>query len=150
MIGIESQELGRWIHILSRQIKRRLDEAVSKFDVTSVQCAMIGFISNKGKKEDVFAKDIESNFNMRRATVAEVLSLMEKNDLIKREVSCEDGRLKKIILTKKSLKIKESFEKEIKKVEKELVDGITENERQELVRLINKMSENLKNKALEN
>lgn len=147
MIKIEEQDIGRSIHILSRLIKRRIDEAVSKYNVTSVQCAVIEFISHK--KGDVFAKDIESNFNMRRATVAEVLSLMEKNDLIKREVSCEDGRLKKIILTKKSLKIKESFEKEIKKVEKELVDGITENERQELVRLINKMSENLKNKALE-
>lgn len=143
MIEIENQELGRCVHILSRQIKRRIDEAVAKYDVTSVQCAIIGFISHNTEKGDVFAKDIESNFNMRRATVAEVLSLMEKNNLIKREVSNEDARLKKIILTKKSLEIKESFEREIKEVEKELVNGITEEEKNEFIRLVNKMTKNL-------
>lgn len=143
MIEIENQELGRCVHILSRQIKRRIDEAVAKYDVTSVQCAIIGFISHMSEKGDIFAKDIESNFNMRRATVAEVLSLMEKNDLIKREVSNDDARLKKIILTEKSLKIKESFEREIKEVEKELVNGITEEEKNEFIRLVNKMTKNL-------
>lgn len=143
MIKIEKKELGRSIHILSRQIKRRIDEAVAKYDVTSVQCAVIGFISHMGKNGDVFAKDIECNFNMRRATVAEILSLMEKNNLIKREVSSEDARLKRIILTEKSIEIKESFEREIKKVEKELVSGFTEEEKQEFIRLVNKMSKNL-------
>ena len=141
MVKIEEQDIGRSIHILSRLIKRRIDEAVSKYNVTSVQCAVIEFISHK--KGDVFAKDIESNFNMRRATVAEVLSLMEKNDLIKREVSSKDARLKKIVLTKKSLKIKASFEKDIKKVEKQLVQDFTESEKQDFFRLINKMSNNL-------
>lgn len=141
MIKIEEQDIGRSIHILSRLIKRRIDEAVYKYNVTSVQCAVIEFISHK--KGDVFAKDIESNFNMRRATVAEVLSLMEKNDLIKREVSSKDARLKKIVLTKKTLKIKASFEKDIKKVEKQLVQDFTESEKQDFFRLINKMSNNL-------
>ena len=81
MVKIEEQDIGRSIHILSRLIKRRIDEAVSKYNVTSVQCAVIEFISHK--KGDVFAKDIESKFSMRRATVAEILSLMEKNGLIK-------------------------------------------------------------------
>lgn len=143
MIKIENQDIGRYVHILSRQIKRKIDESVAKYDVTSVQCAIIGFISYKSVNGDVFAKDIESNFNMRRATVAEVVSLMEKNNLIKREVSNEDARLKKIVLTEKSLKIKENFEKDIKEVERELVKGFTEEEKQELLRLINKMSNNL-------
>lgn len=143
MVNIENQDIGRYIHILSRQIKRKIDEAVAKYDVTSVQCAIIGFIGHFGKNKDVFAKDIESNFNMRRATVAEVLSLMEKNGLIKREISRADARLKKIILTEKSLVIKERFEGEIKKVEKELVSGITEEEKQEFIKLVNKMSKNL-------
>lgn len=143
MIKIEKQDIGRCVQILSRQIKRRIDEVVSKYDVTSVQCAIIEFISYMGEKGDAFAKDIESNFNMRRATVAEVLSLMEKNDLIKREISSKDARLKKIVLTEKSLKIKESFERDIKRVEKQLVQNFTEQEKQEFFRLINKMSNNL-------
>ena len=100
-------------------------------------------INHMNEKGDVFAKDIENAFNMRRATVAEVVSLMEKNGLIEREVSHEDARLKKIVLTEKSLKIKENFEKDIKEVEKELIKGFSKEEKQEFLRLINKMSNNL-------
>ena len=141
MVKIKEQDIRRSIHILSKIIKRRIDEAVSKYNVTSVQCAVIEFISHK--KGDVFAKDIESNFNMRRATVAEVLSLMEKNDLIKRLEYKEDGRLKKLILTQKALKIKKDINKEIEKFEIEIKQGFSEKELQEFVKLINKMSSNL-------
>lgn len=141
MVKIEEQDIGRSIHILSRLIKRRIDEAVSKYNVTSVQCAVIEFISHK--KGDVFAKDIESKFSMRRATVAEILSLMEKNGLIKRLEYKEDGRLKKLILTQKALKIKKDINKEIEKFEIEIKQGFSEKELQEFVKLINKMSSNL-------
>ena len=141
MVKIEEQDIGRSIHILSRLIKRRIDEAVSKYNVTSVQCAVIEFISHK--KGDVFAKDIESKFSMRRATVAEILSLMEKKDIIKRLEYKEDGRLKKLILTQKALKIKKDINKEIEKFEIEIKQGFSEKELQEFVKLINKMSSNL-------
>lgn len=141
MVKIEEQDIGRSIHILSRLIKRRIDEAVSKYNVTSVQCAVMEFISHK--EGDVFAKDIESKFSMRRATVAEILSLMEKNGLIKRLEYKEDGRLKKLILTQKALKIKKDINKEIEKFEIEIKQGFSEKELQEFVKLINKMSSNL-------
>ena len=47
------------------------------------------------------------------------------------------------MLTEKSLKIKENFEKDIKEVEKQLLKGFTEEEKQEFLRLIYKMSNNL-------
>lgn len=143
MVKIEEQDIGRSIHILSRLIKRRIDEAVSKYNVTSVQCAVIEFIYKENKNKAVFAKDIESKFSMRRATVAEILSLMEKNDLIKRLEYKEDGRLKKLILTQKALKIKKDINKEIEKFETEIKQGFSEKELQEFVKLINKMSSNL-------
>ena len=117
---MEEKDIGKYIHILSRQIKREIDEAVSKYNVTSVQCAVIGFIFEKGKNADVFAKDLENTFNMRRATVAEILSLMEKNKLIVRISSKEDARLKKIVLTKKALEIKKAVFQKIKEVENKL------------------------------
>lgn len=143
MVSIEKGDIGRYIHILSRQLRRKIDEAVSEFNVTSVQCSFIGFIFEKNKKGNVYAKDIESRFNMRRATVAEVLSLMEKNGLIERKSMREDARLKEITLTDKSMEIKNSIEKEIKKVEQEIKRGITEEELQSFTTIIEKMSKNL-------
>ena len=143
MIKIEEKDIGRYVHILSRQIKREIDEAVSKYNVTSVQCAVIGFIFEKSKNTNVFAKDIESTFNMRRATVAEILALMEKNNLIERIAIQEDARLKKIVLTQKSLEIKNNVSKKIIEVEKRIKRGLSKEEIEEFSRIIIKMSKNL-------
>ena len=120
MVKIKENDIGRCIHILSRLTKRKIDEAVAGYHVTAVQCDFIGFIAKKNKNGKVYAKDIESKFNMRRATVAEILSLMEKNGLIERKSTSNDARLKEILLTNKSLEIKNNIDKEIKKVEKTL------------------------------
>ena len=143
MVRIESSEIGRSIHILSRQIKRKIDEAVSKYNVTAVQCGFIEFINKSRKKGNVYAKDIESKFNMRRATVAEILSLMEKNGLIERKSMQQDARLKKITLTNKSMEIINSIAKEVKKVEKDLKKDLTDEELKSFMNIIEKMSKNL-------
>lgn len=131
--------------MLSRQIKRKIDEAVSSYNVTAVQCSLIGFIAEKSKTQNVYAKDIESRFNMRRATVAEILSLMEKNGLIKRNSINADGRLKEITLTDKSLEIKNNIDVEIRKVEKDLRKGLTEEELKNFEKVLEKMSKNIEN-----
>ena len=141
----ENSDIGRCIHILSRQIKRKVDEAVSRYNVTAVQCSFIEFINRNRKEGNVYAKDIESRFNMRRATVAEILSLMEKNGLIERKSMSEDARLKEITLTKKSTEIINSVETEVKKVEKDLKKDLTEEELQNFMNILEKMSKNLEN-----
>ena len=129
--------------MLSRQIKRKIDEAVSSYNVTAVQCSLIGFIAEKSNSQNVYAKDIESRFNMRRATVAGILSLMEKNGLIKRNSINSDGRLKEITLTNKSLEIKNNIDAEIRKVEKDLRKGLTEEELKNFEKVLEKMSKNI-------
>ena len=142
MININKSDIGRCIHILSRQIKRKVDEAVSKYNVTAVQCSFIGFIFEKSKSGSVYAKDIESRFNMRRATVAEILSLMEKNGLIVRRSINVDGRLKEITLTSKSMEIKNNIDKEIKKVEKNLKKDLSEEELKQFMKVLEVMINN--------
>lgn len=143
MVRIESRDIGRCVHILSRQIKRKVDEAVSKYDVTAVQCSFIKLIGEGAKHGDVYAKDIEAKFNMRRATVAEILSLMEKNGLITRESHVGDARLKKITLTQKSIEIQKNIENEIKKVEDSLKNNLTKEEIDKFMEIVQKMSKNL-------
>ena len=143
MVRIENSDIGRGIHILSRQIKRKVDEAVSKYNVTAVQCSFIEFIYKSRKSGNIYAKNIESKFNMRRATVAEILSLMEKNGLIERKSTREDARLKEITLTNKSMEIINSIAKEVKKVEKNLKKDLTEEELQSFMNILEKMSKNL-------
>ena len=57
------------------------------------------FYENRDK--DIFQRDFEARFSIRRSTATNMLKLMEKNGLITRESVSYDARLKKIVLTKK-------------------------------------------------
>ena len=136
-------ELGRNVHMLSRLLKRNTDIEVTKYGITGVQSAMIGFIYEKSRKKDVFAKDIEKAFDLRRASSAGLIQNMEKNGLIKREMVGNDARLRKIVLTEKALELRRKLDKSIKNIEKKMQEGLTKEEVEKYIELTEKMSKNL-------
>lgn len=138
--------LGKNVHMLSRQLKREIDIQVAKYGITGVQAGMIQFIFEKSRKKDIFAKDIEKQFDIRRASIAGILQNMEKNGLIKRETIDNDARLRKILLTNKALEIRKEVEESVKKVEEQVIQGLTKEEEKKYIELTKKMSENLEKK----
>lgn len=139
--------LGKNIHVLSRQLKREMDIQVVKYGITGVQSGMLQFIYEKSKKKDIFAKDIEKNFDISRASIAGILQNMEKNGLIKRETIDDDARLRRILLTDKALKLRKELEKNIEKVEEKATKGLTKEEIKKYVELTKKMSVNLERRG---
>ena len=140
-------ELGRNVHMLSRLLKRNTDIEVTKYGITGVQSAMIGFIYEQSRKKDVFAKDIEKAFDLRRASSAGLIQNMEKNGLIKREMVGNDARLKKIVLTEKALELRKKLDKSIKNMEKKMQDGLTKEEVEKYIELTKKMAKNLERRG---
>jgi DNA-binding MarR family transcriptional regulator len=58
----------------------------SEGQLTIMQNWIIGFLDmNEGK--EIFQKDIEAEFNIRRSTATGILKLMEKNGFINRQTS---------------------------------------------------------------
>ena len=140
-------ELGRNVHMLSRLLKRNTDIEVTKYGITGVQSAMIGFIYEQSRKKDVFAKDIEKAFDLRRASSAGLIQNMERNALIKREMVGNDARLKKIVLTEKALELRKKLDKSIKNMEKKMQDGLTKEEVEKYIELTKKMAKNLERRG---
>lgn len=52
---------------------------------------------------NIFQKDIEQEFSISRATVSNLVQLVEKKGYISREAISEDARLKKLVLTNKGI-----------------------------------------------
>ena len=140
-------ELGRNVHMLSRLLKRNTDIEVTKYGITGVQSAMIGFIYEETRKKDVFAKDIEKAFDLRRASSAGLIQNMEKNGLIEREMVGNDARLKKIVLTEKALELRRKLDKSIKDMEKKMQEGLTKEEVEKYLELTKKMAKNLERRG---
>lgn len=141
---MKEEDIGKYIHILSRQIKRKMDSVLLKYNITGVQSAVLGYIYKESKKGLVYSRDIEKEFDMRRATSAGILSLLEKRGMIIRKSENKDARLKSITLTEKALIFQKEIVEEIKKNEKELRKGLSKKEIDDFLKIISKMSSNIK------
>lgn len=136
--------IGVKIKCLSNLLKRRMasDAVVEHIDeVTGMHGWLIGYIERQG---DVYQRDVEKRFNMRRSTVTKMLQLMEKNGLVTRESVESDARLKKIVLTDKALQASKIMRKKIDESEELMKRGIDEEELKIFCRVADKIAENLK------
>ncbi|EKQ57504.1 MULTISPECIES: MarR family winged helix-turn-helix transcriptional regulator [unclassified Clostridium] len=135
--------IGKKISILSKRIHRTISKEAVQYGLTDVQAKILAFIRFNSDKRDIFQRDIEEEFAIRRSSVTSVLQLMEKNGLVKRVSVSEDARLKKIVLTEKGLEIQRNVYEFILKFEKSLRDELSEDEFNILVALIDRLSKKI-------
>ena len=143
---IEKNKLGLHISKINHIISRSLDSAViNTIDntLTVSQAYVIDFISMQGDNQDVFQKDLEKAFDLKRSSISLMLNNMEKSDLIKRVPVTEDARLKKIILTDKSKELYEKISKAIDSVENRVCENITPDELKIFKSVLDKIRNNL-------
>ena len=122
-----NKDIGFEIRVVSNLIKRKVENFLNQKynNMTGLQGRIAGYLYHNMDKE-IFQKDLEEAFNIRRSTVAEVLKTMEKNGFIERRNVDYDARLKKIILTEKSIELHNAFLEDIKEVEKIIKKDISD------------------------
>lgn len=109
---------------------------------TPTQMQIIEYIVNA--KTDVYQKDLESVLNLRRATVSGVLQTMERNDLIKRDASDEDARVKKIILNPKTMESFLEHKNKMEEIEKVAIKNISNDDLEAFSHVLEMMKQNIK------
>ena len=92
---------------------------------------------------DVFQRDFENHFSIRRSTATNMLKLMETNGLIYRVPVPQDARLKKIVLTDKAIMIHKQIEKNIAYIEKQISKGLSKKELDTFFNVLDKIKLNL-------
>ena len=135
--------LGKKINILSKKIKWGFDIASEKHGVTGMQARVLYFIVKNAENNQVYQKQIEKEFRLRRSTVTGIVQLMEEKKLITRTIAKEDARVKKIELTNKGEKLQKLLYKEINDYESLLIDGIDEEEVENFNKTIEKLYKNI-------
>lgn len=112
---------------------------------TAIQRWIMEFVfTNTNKGKDIFQKDIEKQFSIRRSTATSVLKTMEKKEMIIREPSKDDARMKKISLTPQSAEKCIEVRQTIDEFEKTISDGISQEELDIFFEVIDKLKDNLK------
>lgn len=136
--------LGKQISILANKMNRMINRNISKYGITCIQGKIIGYIYNESSKRDIFQKDIEREFDIRRSSVSSVLNLLQKNGCIERIPSQEDGRLKKIVLTQKGVNIHFDAYKAITEIEDSMQKVLSEEEIHMFFDIITRLNKNIK------
>lgn len=94
--------------------------------------------------EDVFQRDIEQEFSIRRSTSSNIITLLEKKGYIERVLVERDARLRKLVLTPKALEQCDLIAKNMIEFEKKLVKGISKEELDAFYSTLDKMVANIK------
>ena len=141
----DERHIGFEIKIVSNLIKRYFDQLSSRKeidDLTGTNGWVIGYIA-RNMDRDVFQRDLEAEFSIRRSTASKILQLMERKGFIKREAVPYDARLKKLVLTEKALEIHAKSTRDIEEFEEKLSKGLTEEEINTFLAIIDKIKHNI-------
>ena len=136
------QIVGYEIHTLHNMIGRIIKLLIEKNGITQMQSWIINYLyENPG--EDVFQKDLESQFRIARSTATGILKLMEKKELLHREPVPSDARLKRLVLTEKGIGKKLAIIRSLDEIETLLKDQISQEELDTFFRVIHQMKRNI-------
>lgn len=137
-VGLELRTLNNMIHrqIIKSKNMKYVDE------LTGATSWIIGYLIHNRDRE-IFQRDIEKEFSIRRSSVSKCLALMEQKGLITREPVNYDARLKKLVLTTRAIELHELIEKDMQEIEEKITEGLTDEEIDTFLVIISKIKNNL-------
>ena len=142
---MEERRISLQLRLLNNLIHRLINTAdvfKQMRELTGTHGYIIKYLMDH-RSEDVFQRDIERTFSIRRSTASGILNLMEKNGLIKRESVQEDARLKKLVLTGKAIDLSNRITEDLESKERLMARGLTKQELDTFFAVLEKIKANL-------
>ena len=139
--------IGYKIRLLHNQLHKRMEyqKSQNEFDngdLTRMQGFTLGFLHRNSDRE-IYQKDLEIEFAISRATASNMLAVMERKGLIKREPAEHDARLKRVVLTEQAKKLHSQVKRDIMETEEMLTKGMDEVDKQKLHQYLDHMLQNI-------
>lgn len=140
-IGRQIAEINNLVHRLIQKTDGCCDND-EKAALSHSSACIIGYLSDHAD-ENIFQRDLEREFNVRRSTMSKVLSQLEAKDYIARLDDKSDRRLKKIVLTQKASQLADKIKLQRLKLEEVLRGSISDDELLAFYKTCEKIKQNL-------
>lgn len=111
-------------------------------DVSCAGSCIIAYLYDHSKN-DVFQRDLEHEFFVRRSTMSKVLTSLEQKGYIERIAVESDHRLRKISLTQKACNVIDKIKTDRQNLEEQLTHNIGEEELNNFRQTLQKIKSNL-------
>lgn len=134
-------EFKRMSYIIGRGISARM--AREGFDEVAITHGWIlGYLYNR-KDETIYQRDLEEHFGMARSSVANLVKLMEQKGYLERRTDGSDARYKRVSITEHGIELHLKIVSLIDEFNAELENGISPEQREIFLSVIDHMAENL-------
>ena len=140
----ENKNLGHLIAHASLLFRRHFDNLVAAesreyTDSLSGRNMWVLRYLSEHRDENVFQKDLENAFGIRRSTVSKTVELMEQKGLVLRESVNGDARLKRLRLTDKAELILEAVSRGVDRMEEDIKNAFPPQDHDRLTTLLGQL-----------
>ena len=123
---------GALLNHASRMLRRAMDARIAAEvtpELTGVRGMLLGEIFRaNNENRDVYQRDVEQWFHIRRSSVTAILQGMEQDGFITRCSVEKDARLKRLVVTPKGVAYHDRIGASINRFEQDLQQGLTPEE----------------------
>lgn len=102
--------LGIAIKKANNALARDTAHFAKQLGLTEMQASSINYIADHENQQDVFQRDLEHEFNIRKATASSLVTTMVTKDLLIRVAATNDARYKRLLLTPKARQLAAEIE----------------------------------------
>ena len=134
--------LGKELHKADNHIRRRIDAIAIAHGVTGIQAFVLHYICMHAPNKDVFQRDVEHEFDVRRSTVSSVITHLESKGLLTRAQASRDGRLKKLVPTERGLATEQAIYAQMRSFNRSLCGLLSGEEIIAFVSMLRRLQQN--------
>ncbi len=136
------EPVGFTIKRINNIYEKNLNEKMKKIGITSSQCAVLDYLF-RTNKDEVSQRDVERGLSLKNPTVTGILKRLDEKGFILCVPNAKDKRKKNIYLTEKAYDIQRKMEAERRKLDRQLVRGMTKKETEALAKALEKVLDNI-------
>ncbi|MBE6104282.1 MAG: MarR family transcriptional regulator [Erysipelotrichaceae bacterium] len=141
------EEIGYLIHKIDNRIKTRIDNQLKKNELTFSQSQVLHHLDRNGGSLN--QKELQSLMNVSHPTIVGLVQRLETNGFVKTETDPQDRRNKIVTTTEAAEQFKKELIKNRTKSNKMMLEGISAEDMETAVRVLNRMLENINEMEVE-
>lgn len=128
-MSTEKPKIGYLITTIHHILRSQMNNLMRDEDLTKAQFDCLVFIIKSERKgHRVIQRDLENYFRISNPSISNMLTRLESKDLIRRESSKEDRRIRYVVATEKALAQIEKANWQLEQAEKKMLAGLDEQE----------------------
>lgn len=133
-----------YIFSIAHSLRYRNDQKLEEYNITNRQARLLGFLYRAEKNSaEVTNKKLQALMNLKGPSVTSLINGLEKSGFILRNAKEEDRRSTEYQLTLRSIELIEEMEEVFNQTEKDLLQGMSQKEKEQFLKLLEKAYQNL-------